>query len=114
MNPIKNKLADFLFEKAKSGMDQINSQSPCAKALENLDRESVLRKDIQRICDEVNMIEAGTILSLSARIKAAKQEDKAKHKKEIKAIAAIVVKRVEEKSGKLNLPEECRDLLMNL
>jgi len=45
---------------------------------------------------------------------ASNQEHSQKNKQQIKEISSSVVDRVEKKAGKLNLPKECRNLLINL
>jgi len=117
MNPIKRKLASFLTDVIKSGMDTMDAESPCARSLKGLDRDALLEKDIERICDELSTLEAGRILSLGAEfmLSGAGDVDKYKrNKKEIKSLVFEVVKRVEKKDGSLNLPPECQDLLIDL
>lgn len=114
MNPIKKKLADFLFEMSKNSMDALDHKSPCVKSLKNLDRDTLLKEDVQRICDEISILEAGKNMSLSTKLKLSNTGDADGYKNKMKSIAFEVVKRVEKKTGNLNLPPECRDLLMNL
>jgi hypothetical protein len=114
MNPIRKKLANLLNEMSKKGMEKMDPESSCAKSLEDLDTEALLKEDIQRISDEVGLLEAGKILKLSAKLRLSGKEDKDEYRDDIKSIASKVLKRVEKKGGKLNLPEQCRNLLMNL
>ena len=114
MNLIRKKLADFLNEMSKKGMNKMDPDSSCAKSLEDLDKKALLKEDIQRISDEVSILEAGKILRLSAKLRWSGKADKDEYREDIKSIASKVLKRVEKKGGKLNLPEQCRNLLMNL
>ena len=114
MNPIKKKLANFLYEMSKKSMNAMDPESPCARSLKNLDRDALLKKDIQNICDEIGILETGKILSLFSKLMLSSIEDADKYKKEIELIAYKVVKRVEDKPGILNLPPECRDFLLKL
>jgi len=114
MNLIKKKLADFLNEMSKKGIDKMDPKSSCAKSLKDLDRETLLKEDIERICDEMRVLEAGKILRLSNKLMWSGTANKDEFRKEIKSMASKVLKRVEKKGGKLNLPRQCRDLLMNL
>ena len=114
MNPIRKKLADLLISMSKEGIKAIDPNSTCARSSSNLDRKTILKEDINRICDEVSIIEAGKLLSLSAKLMASNQEHSQKNKQQIKEISSSVVDRVEKKAGKLNLPKECRNLLINL
>jgi len=117
MNPIKRKLANFLTGEVKKGLDTMEEESPCARSLKGLDRDVLLEKDVNRLCDELSTLEAGRILSLGAgfMLSAAGDADKyKKNEKEIKSLVLEVLKRVERKDGSLNLPPECQDLLINL
>ena len=114
MNPIKKKLAGFLISMAQKGMKTIDPNSPCARASNNSDRETLLKEDIDRISAEVSIIEAGKLLKLSTKSIASNQEPSQKNKQQIKEIFSKIVDRVEKKTGKLNLPKECRNLLMDL
>lgn len=95
-------------------MDTMEAESPCARSLKGLDRDALLKKDIQRICDDLSTLEAGRILSLSAKFMLSDAEDVEKYREEIKSLVFEVLKRVENKYGGLNLPPECQDLLINL
>jgi len=117
VNPIKRKLASFLTDVIKNGMDTMDAETPCARSLKGLDRDALLEKDVNRLCDDLSTLEAGRILSLGAgfMLSAAGDADKhEKNKKEIKSLVLQVLKRVERKDGSLNLPPECQDLLINL
>jgi hypothetical protein len=114
MNPIKKKLADFLSEMSKKGMEEMDPDSSCAKSLEDLDKQSLLKEDIQRISDEVSILEAVKILKLSAQLRWSDKADSDRYREDIKSMASKVLKRVEKKGGKLNLPEQCRELLISL
>jgi len=102
MNPIKKKLANFLTDAIKKDMDTMEAESPCARSLKGLDRDALLEKDIQRICDD-----------LSTKFIVSEAGDVEKYRKEIKSLVFEVVKRVEKKDGGLNLPPECQDSLIN-
>ena len=112
MNPIKKKLADSLFKMGKEHMGAMDSESLCAKSLKNLDRDALLKKDIQYFCDEVSTLEAAKILSLSSKLMLSNTKDADRYKEDIKSVASGVMKRVKKKTG--NLTPECRNLLMNL
>ncbi len=111
---MRRKLADFLTEMSRQGLDEIDPASPCARALQNCDGEALLRRDIRRICNEVSLIEGGRILRLYAQLVNVSPEREERLKVKLKSIASKVVRRVEQESGALNLPSECRELLMNL
>ena len=117
MNPIKRKLANFLTGVVKKGMDTMEAESPCARSLKRLDRDALLEKDVNRLCDELSTLEAGRALRLGAGSMlsgAGDAEKDKKNEKEIKSLVSEVVKRVEKKGGSLNLPPECQDLVINL
>ena len=114
MNPIKKKLADSLTKMTKRGIEAMDAESPCAKSLEGADVDALLQEDIQHICSELSTIEAGKILKLAVKRKLSSPEDADMYKKAIESMASEIVKRVEKRTGSLNLPLECRQLLMNL
>jgi hypothetical protein len=117
MNPIKRKLAKFLTGLAKEGLDTLEEENPCARSLKGLDRDLLLEKNIQLICNELSTLEAGRALSLGAKLMLSGAGDVDKYKKnkeKIKSLALKVLKRVEKKDEGLNLPPECQDLIVNL
>jgi hypothetical protein len=114
MNLIKRKMADFLNKMSKKGMEKMDPKNSCAKSLKNSDRQALLKEDIERICNEMSILEAGKIFKLATKLMSSDSTNKDMDRKEIKSMASKVLKRVEKKGGKLNLPQQCRDLLMNL
>lgn len=114
MNPIKKKLADFLTDVIGQDMDAMDAESPCARSLKRLDRDALLEKDIQLICNELSTLETGKILRLAVKRTSSDTEDAGRYREEMKSMASEVVKRVENEHGSLNLPPECRDFLINL
>ena len=104
----------MLTGEVKKGLDTMEAESPCARSLKGLDRDALLNKDIQRICDELSILEAGRILSLSATFIVSDAGDVEKYRKQMKSLVFEVVKRMEKKDGGLNLPQECQDVLINL
>lgn len=114
MNPVKKKLDQELTAAVKKGMDKMELDTSCAKALESLDRDALLKKDVNRLCDEFSTLEAGRILSLGAKLLGAGNANVyKKSREELRSLVFKGVKRVENKYGGLNLPKECRDLLIN-
>jgi len=115
MNPVKKKLAQELTEAIKGAMNKADTDTSCAKALEKLDRDALLEKDVKRLCDELSTLEAGKILSLGNRVLGAGNANVyKKSREELRSLMFNVVKRLEKKYGGLSLPKECRDLLINL
>ncbi len=115
MNPVKRKLGQELTAAIKKGMDEMELDTLCAKALDGLDRDALLKKDVNRLCDELGTLEAGRILGLGTKfLGAGNTNGYKKNREEIRSLVLKVVKRVEKKYGGLNLPKECRDLLINL
>ena len=99
----------------KGSINGTYHDTPCTKALEGLDRDALLEKDVNRLCDELGTLEAGKVLSLGNKVLGAGNTNM--HKKSIEELRSSVlkgVKRVEKKYGGLSLPKECRDLLINL
>ena len=115
MNPIKKRLAQELTEAIKTSLDKTDPDTSCAKALEELDRDALLEKDVKRLCDEFSTLEAGKILSLGNKVLGAGNANVyKKSREELMSLVFKGLKRVEKKYGGLSLPKECRDLLINL
>ena len=115
MNPVKKKLDQELTAAIKKGMDEMELDTSCAKALEGLNRDAFLEKDVNRLCDEFSTLEAGRILSLGAKLLGAGNANVyKKSRKDLRSLVFKGVKRVENKYGGLSLPKECKDLLINL
>ena len=116
MNAIRRKLADLLLNMSRKAMDGLDPESACTKAMKmkGSDRSALLQSDIERICSEVSIVEAGRILAISAKLRSSNTKAGERRKKKLVDIASKVVARVEEKGGPLNLPLQCRDLLINL
>lgn len=114
MNIMRKKLADLLRNAAYTGIKKINPECECAKALNAVNVEAVLKEDIDRICNEISIAEIMRFLGLAARLKNAPAEEKAQIKNEIKKVSEDAVARIEKKSGRLKIPDECRFLLLNL
>ena len=115
MNPVKKKLAQELTEAIKGGIDRMDHDTSCAKALEELDRDALLEKDVNRLCDELSTLEAGKILSLGNKVLGAGNANVyEKSREELRSLVFKGVKRVEKKYGGLSLPKECGNLLIDL
>ena len=116
MNAMKRKLADLLVDMSRRAFDAPDAGNPCTKAtgMKGSDRPALLRDDIERICAEISIVEAGRILAISAKLRSSNTEATERHRKRLVAIASDVVARVERKGGSLSLPLQCRDFLVNL
>jgi len=115
MNPVKKKLDKELTAAIKRGMDEMELDTSCAKALEGLDRDALLKKDVNRLCDELGTLEAGRILSPGTNLLGTGNANVYKKSREdLRSLVFKGVKRVENKYGGLSLPKECKDLLINL
>ena len=116
MNPMKKRLAESLTEAARKGMEAMDPDNPCARSLQasESDADAVVAEAIQRICDEISILEAAKLVRLSATLKSSKAEDADKYKTEIRRLALRIVERVERNTGSLDVPPACRALLLNL
>ena len=113
-NYFKKQLAFLLAKSAQRGIRALEPQSSCAKALKSKNIELLVSKDIDKICDVASLSEISKILSLYAWFRIASQGKRDELKDEFKTIADGIIERVEERHGKLNIPDPCRDLLINL
>jgi hypothetical protein len=114
MNPLKHKIAAVLMEAAQQGFEILDKNSPCAKALEEIDLDKALKEDINRICENVSFVETTKLISLYTRIYIEHGKKRETIKRDLKKIAEDAVKRIENESGRLNIPKQCRSLLLNL
>ena len=104
----------MLAKSAGRGIRALEPQSPCAKALQHKDINCLITRDIEKICAAASFSEISKILSLYAWFRIASQEKRDELKVEFKTIADGIIERVEKRHGKLNVPDPCRDLLINL
>jgi len=116
MNPMKKRLAESLTEAARKGMEAMDPDNPCARSLQasESDADAVVAEAIQRICDEISILEAAKLVRLSAMLKSSKAEAADKYKTQIRRLALGIVERVERNTGSLDVPPACRALLLNL
>jgi len=116
VNTIRRKLADLLFEMSRKAMDELDGESPCTKAMKkkSADTSALLRSDIERLCAEIRVMEAGRVLAIYAKLKASNTEATEKQRKKLVDIASKVIARVEKNGGPLNLPSQCREFLINV
>jgi hypothetical protein len=45
-----------LYGMSKKSIDKMDPKTSCAKSLQNVDREMLLKEDIQRICDKMSVL----------------------------------------------------------
>lgn len=96
-------------------MDKTDPDTSCARALDELDRDALLIRDVKRLCNELSTLEAGKILSLGNKVLGAGNANAYREKREeIRSLMFKAMKRVEKKYGGLSLPKECEDALMSL
>jgi hypothetical protein len=116
MNAIRKKLADLLLDMSSKALDGLDAESPCTRAMgmKSSERSALLRSDIERVCTEISIVEAGRLLAISAKLRSSSTEARERHRKRLVDIASGVVARLERKRGSLSLPLLCRDFLVNL
>jgi len=114
MNLLRRKLASFLIDAARQAIERVDPSSPCARALAKLDLEPALSEDIGRLTAALSVSQIVRLLSLGRRLREGAPAKQEAAKEELKDITRRVVDRVENESGPLKLPPECRDLLWGL
>jgi len=114
MNPLRHKLAMILSNAAKKGLNTLEADSVYAKELKELDVDNILREDINKLCEEISMLEITRTFSLYTQLRTARKEEKERVKKELKDIAQNVIERAEKKSVRFKTPERYRDLILSL
>ncbi|MBF0571454.1 MAG: hypothetical protein HQL12_06230 [Candidatus Omnitrophica bacterium] len=113
MSYIKEQMASFLTNAAREGISRLDKGSSIAKELNGIDIESVMKEDINRICDAMTFSETVRIMSLGTQIKLGSGKTN-QIKEDLKNMAKAIEVRVESRYGKLRIPPSCRDLLFNL
>ncbi|MBF0618629.1 MAG: hypothetical protein HQL19_00515 [Candidatus Omnitrophica bacterium] len=113
MNPLRGQMASMLMGAAKSGLQQLDVDSPIAQKIKKLDVQSLLEEDIRRICDAISWGETTRLMGIVAKLKMGGSSQEPL-KEEIKKIAKGIVERVEQGHDKLKTPPDLRDLLFNL
>jgi len=115
MNPARHRLSAFLIKTAHKGMNSLEPQSECAKALSKIkDVDAVITETVEKICQAATLAEITKFLFLVARLKTTSGQKREAIKNDIKKIAEALVARVEAKSGPLNLPQACRLILLGV
>ena len=114
MNILRQNLAKLLDQSARKAISSMDPGSECANILENLDIDDILKNDIELICENVSFSETAKIISLSASINVASEDKQQIIKEEMKEFAEKLVAKIEQKNGKLKIPDHCRHLLLNL
>ncbi len=115
MDPLRNKMAEFIKKQARQAILKLDPKSVPGKALQKVDVEAILTNDIERICQEASFFEISRALALGSKLALTKNPDKKEAvTRELKKIAQAAASRVEGKSGKLLIPDCCRELLLEL
>ncbi len=114
MNPLKEKIAAILNEGARHGLELLDKNSPCARALKKIDIDKALKEDINRICQEISFIEMTRLISLYARLQMEAGQKREAAKEDLKKIALETEERIERESGAFNIPKQCRSILLDL
>lgn len=115
MNPMQRQMAQMMKESARKFMAGLDPASSFAKAIESFKPvEALMEQDIDRICEAVSLGEITQVFTLAARLKMAAPEKIEPLKDELKQMAQGLVTRVEKNSGKLHIPDSCRDFLLCL
>jgi len=115
MDPIRRKLSSFLTETAHKGIKALETQSPCAKELGEIENvDAIIAEEIEKICNAATLTEITKILFLSRRMKKTSGQKRDTIKSQLKKIAEKVVARAESQVGPLNLPQTCRHLILQL
>lgn len=114
MNPLREKLSELLTDSTRRGIKTLDPNSSCAKLLENLDIDDIVKEDIRTICETVSYTDIVKIIFLSSRLKMMPVEKRKPIKGKLKEIAVRAVEKTEKKHGKLRIPDPCRHLLLSL
>jgi len=108
MDPIRQKLSSLLTEAAYDQIETLNSQSPCAKQLNEIKNlDTVIAEEIKKICEAATLGEITRILFLTARLNKTSGQKRETIKNGIKKIAGKVITRIEAESDPLKLPRSC-------
>ena len=113
MNPLRYKMAMLLTDMAYKGISRLDPKSTCAKALKKIDVGTVLREDINRICNSATIGEIAKIIAFAGQLRVTSEDNK-QAKSDLKELAEEIVARVERETGKLKIPQSCRHLLLKL
>ena len=105
----------MLIEAAHKAINTLDTQSPCAKQLseiENLDE--IIVEEIEIICKVAVLTDNSKVIFLTARLKRTSGQEKESIKSDIKKMAEVPVTRVKAESGPLKLPQSCRFILLSI
>ena len=113
INILRRKLAEAINDAAHKGLARIDANSPLAEELKKFDVESILKADIEKVCNNVSFLEMTRIMALMVQL----QSSEKRHgpmKAELKKIVKRLIDRIEAQAGTLQTPISCRELFFNL
>ena len=109
----RRKLAETLNDTAHKGLAQLDKDSPLAQELRKHDVESILKADIEKICNNVSFLEMTRFIALISQLNSSNKNIEGV-KKELKKMAQRIIDRTQLNSGKLGMPPVCQEILFNL
>ena len=114
MNLVRRKMSSFMAEAAHRGIEALDSRSPCAVELMKMDVDTMIRREVDRVCDGATFSEVMRILALGVQLEVTSGDTQEAVRGDLREIMLGIVERVERESGELQVPENCRELLLNL
>lgn len=113
MNLLRSQIAALITKSAQAGLKKLDKNSALACKLKGMDIDTLLKDSVNKLCDEMYSVEMVKFMSLVAQLKSG-FGDQERIKEDTKKIAKDIVKRIEQKTGNLNIPSDIRDLILNL
>ena len=110
---LRRKLAEAINDAAHKGLARIKQDSSLAQELKKFDVESILKADIEKVCNNVSFFEMTRIMALMMQLKSSEHRH-GPMKAELKRMVKKLIDRIEGQAGKLQTPMSCRELFFNL
>lgn len=113
INPLRAQTVLLITKHAQAGLKKLDRNSALVSKLKGMDVDALLKDNIDKFCHEMSYFEMAKITTIAAGLNSGLR-DKEQAKEEMKSIAKDIIKRVEQKTGNLNIPSDIRDLIFNL
>ena len=113
INILRTQLAKALNDAAHKGLARIDKNSPLAQELKRHNVESILKADVEKICNNVSFLEMTRMMALMSQLNS-KDRKQVVMKAELKKMIQDLIDRIEHDAGKLQTPLSCRELFFNL
>ena len=113
MNPLRSQIAALITKSAQEGLKKLDKNYALACKLKGMDVDVLLKDTVNKFCNEMSYFEMVKLTSIVTGLNSGLR-DKNQAKEDMKNTAKDIIKRIERKTGNLDIPSDISDLLFNL